>query len=91
MWRARDAQVPMGHMGDAWDVANAACFFLASEIPLRTGIELVVDGGITVKASSARNPRYCAIASMPPAKECQGGVMLIGQFRSLTAISAMPP
>src|ERR1700736_562152 len=24
MWRARDAQVPMGHMGDAWDVANAA-------------------------------------------------------------------
>jgi len=26
MWRARDAQVPMGHMGDAWDVANAALF-----------------------------------------------------------------
>ena len=26
MWRARDAQVPMGHMGEAWDVANAACF-----------------------------------------------------------------
>jgi len=22
LWRARDAQVPMGHMGDAWDVAN---------------------------------------------------------------------
>jgi len=26
MWRARDAQVPMGHMGEAWDVANAALF-----------------------------------------------------------------
>ena len=34
---------------------------------------------------------YCAIAKMPPAKECQNGVTLIGQFRSLTAISAMPP
>src|ERR1700676_173867 len=29
MWRARNAQVPMGHMGEAWDVANAA-LFLAS-------------------------------------------------------------
>jgi len=26
MWRARDAQVPMGHMGDAWDVATRRCF-----------------------------------------------------------------
>ena len=34
---------------------------------------------------------YCAIANMPPANECQSGVTLIGQFRSLTAISAMPP
>jgi len=24
MWRTRDQQCPMGHMGDAWDVANAA-------------------------------------------------------------------
>ena len=24
MWRKRDSQVPMGHMGDAWDVAHAA-------------------------------------------------------------------
>ncbi len=32
-----------------------------------------------------------AIANMPPAKECQSGVTLIGQFRSLTAISARPP
>ena len=34
---------------------------------------------------------YCAIANMPPANECQKGVTLIGQFRSFTAISAMPP
>src|ERR1700742_2868087 len=31
MWRARDAQVPMGHMGDAWDVANAALFLASDE------------------------------------------------------------
>lgn len=28
MWAARDAQVPMGHMGEAWDVAHAAPSFL---------------------------------------------------------------
>jgi NAD(P)-dependent dehydrogenase (short-subunit alcohol dehydrogenase family) len=51
MWRARDAQVPMGHMGDAWDVANAALFLASDESKYITGIELVVDGGVTLKAS----------------------------------------
>src|SRR3954447_15629793 len=49
MWRARDAQVPMGHMGDAWDVANAALFLASEESRYITGIELIVDGGITCK------------------------------------------
>jgi NAD(P)-dependent dehydrogenase (short-subunit alcohol dehydrogenase family) len=49
MWRARDAQVPMGHMGDAWDVANAALFLASDESKYVTGIELVVDGGVTLK------------------------------------------
>ena len=52
MWRARDAQVPMGHMGDAWDVANAALFLASDESRYVTGIELIVDGGITVKAGN---------------------------------------
>jgi NAD(P)-dependent dehydrogenase (short-subunit alcohol dehydrogenase family) len=51
MWRARDAQVPMGHMGDAWDVANAALFLASDEAKYVTGIELVVDGGITLKVT----------------------------------------
>lgn len=51
MWRARDAQVPMGHMGEAWDVANAALFLASDESRYVTGIELVVDGGITLKVS----------------------------------------
>ncbi len=49
MWRARDSQVPMGHMGDAWDVANAALFLASDESRYVTGLELVVDGGITLK------------------------------------------
>lgn len=51
MWRARDAQVPMGHMGDAFDVANAALFLASDESRYVTGIELLVDGGITLKLS----------------------------------------
>ncbi len=30
MWKVRDTQCPMGHMGDAWDVAYA-CLYLASD------------------------------------------------------------
>jgi NAD(P)-dependent dehydrogenase (short-subunit alcohol dehydrogenase family) len=51
MWRARDAQVPMGHMGEAWDVANAALFLASDESKYITGIELVVDGGVTCKVA----------------------------------------
>lgn len=49
MWAARAAQVPMGRMGDAWDVANAAVFLASEESRYITGIELVVDGGVTLK------------------------------------------
>lgn len=51
MWRVRDEQCPMGHMGDAWDVAHAALFLASDEAKYVTGIELVVDGGITLKYS----------------------------------------
>ncbi len=49
MWKKRDAQVPLGRMGDAWDVANAALFLASDEAKYITGIELLVDGGITLK------------------------------------------
>jgi NAD(P)-dependent dehydrogenase (short-subunit alcohol dehydrogenase family) len=42
----RNAQVPMGRMGDAWDVAHAALFLAADESRYVTGIDLVVDGGL---------------------------------------------
>ncbi|KAI0490060.1 oxidoreductase ucpA [Xylaria cf. heliscus] len=45
--RMRDDQVPMGRMGDAWDVANAVLFLVSDEARYITGQKIVVDGGIT--------------------------------------------
>jgi NAD(P)-dependent dehydrogenase (short-subunit alcohol dehydrogenase family) len=44
----REAQVPMGHMGDARDVAHAV--LASDEARHITGTELVVDGGLTAAA-----------------------------------------
>ncbi|MFV9506091.1 MAG: SDR family NAD(P)-dependent oxidoreductase [Oscillochloridaceae bacterium umkhey_bin13] len=49
MIEVRNQQCPMGHMGDAWDVAYAALFLASDEAKYITGTELVVDGGITAK------------------------------------------
>ncbi|KZL68419.1 oxidoreductase ucpa [Colletotrichum incanum] len=45
--KMRDDQVPMGWMGDAWDVANAAVFLASDEARYITGQKIVIDGGIT--------------------------------------------
>jgi NAD(P)-dependent dehydrogenase (short-subunit alcohol dehydrogenase family) len=44
---ARNAVVPMGHMGDAWDVARAVLFLASDEARYITGTEIIVDGGLT--------------------------------------------
>ncbi len=49
MMAMRDAQCPMGKMGDAWDVANAAVFLASDAAKYITATELVIDGGITAK------------------------------------------
>jgi NAD(P)-dependent dehydrogenase (short-subunit alcohol dehydrogenase family) len=43
---SRNARCPMGHMGTAWDVANAVLFLAADEAGYITGTEIVVDGGL---------------------------------------------
>lgn len=45
MVAARDAMVPMGKMGTAWDVAAAAVFLASDEARFITGVCLPVDGG----------------------------------------------
>lgn len=50
--KKRDEQVPMGRMGDAWDVARTALFLASDEASYITGQSIVVDGGIT--ASTGR-------------------------------------
>lgn len=45
----RDAMVPMGKMGEAWDVANAAVFLASDEAKYITGALLPVDGGLLLK------------------------------------------
>jgi NAD(P)-dependent dehydrogenase (short-subunit alcohol dehydrogenase family) len=50
MVRARNAMVPMGFMGDAFDVARAAVFLACDEARYITGVCLAVDGGLSCKA-----------------------------------------
>ena len=42
---ARHAKVPVGHMGDAWDVAHAALYLVSDEGRYVTATQIVVDGG----------------------------------------------
>ncbi len=47
-WRKRVGRIPMGWMGDAWDVAKAATFLASDDARFITGVCLTVDGGMTL-------------------------------------------
>jgi NAD(P)-dependent dehydrogenase (short-subunit alcohol dehydrogenase family) len=47
--RVRTSQCPMGHMGTGWDTAHAVLFLASDEARYITGIDLIVDGGLTAK------------------------------------------
>ena len=49
MVKARNAMIPMGFMGDAFDIARAAVFLASDEARYITGICLPVDGGLSCK------------------------------------------
>jgi NAD(P)-dependent dehydrogenase (short-subunit alcohol dehydrogenase family) len=49
MREARNKQCPMGHMGDAWDIAEATLYLASDSAKYVTGTELIVDGGISAK------------------------------------------
>ena len=42
---ARNAKVPVGHMGTAWDVAHAVLYLVSDEGSYVTASQIVVDGG----------------------------------------------
>ncbi len=44
----RTRACPMGRQGTAWDIARAALFLASDDAGYITGIELVVDGGLTL-------------------------------------------
>ena len=46
----RHKVVPMGRMGDAWDVARAVAFLASDDAAYITATELVVDGGLSASA-----------------------------------------
>jgi NAD(P)-dependent dehydrogenase (short-subunit alcohol dehydrogenase family) len=56
MVAARNAMVPLGTMGTAWDVAAAAVFLASDEAKFITGVCLPVDGG-----------QSCAVGEVRPA------------------------
>jgi NAD(P)-dependent dehydrogenase (short-subunit alcohol dehydrogenase family) len=47
MQKARNALCPIGRMGTAWDVADAAVFLASDESSYITGVCIPVDGGVT--------------------------------------------
>jgi len=54
MVAARNAAVPLGKMGTAWDIANAAVFLASDEARFITGVCLPVDGGQSCTVSELR-------------------------------------
>jgi NAD(P)-dependent dehydrogenase (short-subunit alcohol dehydrogenase family) len=54
MIAARNAAVPVGRMGTAWDIANAAVFLASDEAQFITGVCLPVDGGQSCATSEFR-------------------------------------
>lgn len=49
--KKRDAAVPMGTMGSGFDVANAVAFLVSDSARYITGTSLLVDGGVTARAT----------------------------------------
>jgi NAD(P)-dependent dehydrogenase (short-subunit alcohol dehydrogenase family) len=50
----RDKMTPTGKMGDAWDTAYAALFLASDESKYITGLQMIVDGGLSLYLAPAK-------------------------------------
>jgi NAD(P)-dependent dehydrogenase (short-subunit alcohol dehydrogenase family) len=48
---SRNARIPMGQMGDGFDVAYAALYLASDEAKFVTGAEIILDGAMTLKCT----------------------------------------
>lgn len=58
--RQRNQLIPLGRMGDGWDIAHAILFLVSDEASYITATELVVDGGVTASRLSPERPMHSA-------------------------------
>lgn len=49
LYAERGERVPLGHLGDGWDVAHAALYLASDESKYVTGVCLPVDGGLRLR------------------------------------------
>ena len=62
------AGVPLGRVVEPSDIANAILFFLSPRSAMRTGAELVVDGGILLGSGHAYEDYFGKRGGEPPAR-----------------------
>lgn len=92
----RGRMVPMGYMGDAWDVAHAAVYLASDEAHYVTATEFTVDGGITAgRPLDWRDPDAVAPPIEVPDADarstpCEGG-RLNGKVAIVVGAGSMGP
>ena len=87
MIKARNRMVPLGRMGDPWDVAHAAVFLASDEARFITGVCLPVDGGqscamahshplmLSIMALREMPYRSCRTGSVPASRNLSGSAI----------------
>jgi NAD(P)-dependent dehydrogenase (short-subunit alcohol dehydrogenase family) len=90
MIAARNAAVPVGRMGTAWDVANAAVFLASDEAQFITGVCLPVDGGQSCAVSPSFDDRTSSMVFSTTSDDVRFFYESAGQGSSLSFLPAFP-
>jgi NAD(P)-dependent dehydrogenase (short-subunit alcohol dehydrogenase family) len=79
--RRREQRVPTGRLGTVEDVAGAVLFLLSDAADYVNGVELLVDGGVTMSVIDSL-PRPHAVGSVGPGHDTTGGATSPGRDRT---------